>query len=334
MGRIKANRISTPKPANYWSQQTKKVIGAYIKEYQLDVPELPAIPAPATPPASTTEAHTLAECFKSWKRTWSVAQGTRDTREAHWRMLGRVLAPSTALASLTITRLREIQAALKADGLNPTSVNDVMFKTLRRCLEHAVETGWLPGNPAAKLKPLKRTQTIRQQPSWEEAWKLIEEVCRVSPESGEILNFMLAFGIGQKEVKNLRGEHIDFERGVVSFVRQKTGKAFQVPIFDHGKVILQALRASGRIQTGKPVFVWRDPERALHGACERLQMPVYTPRALRRTFIIRALEQGADPRVVAKWQGHRDAKLILDTYGAYVSKEHEQAQIAKLTERK
>jgi len=117
---------------------------------------------------------------------------------------------------------------------------------------------------------------------------------------------------------------------VVSFVRQKTGKAFHVPIFEDGKPVLEALKAAGRTQTGKPVFAWRDPEQALHGACERLKTQVYTPRALRRTFIIHALEHGVDARVVAKWQGHRDAKLILDTYGAYVSKEHEQAQIAKL----
>ena len=63
-------------------------------------------------------------------------------------------------------------------------------------------------------------------------------------------------------------------------------------------------------------------------------MPIYTPRALRRNFIINALEHGADSRVVAKWQGHRDAKLILGTYGNFVSKEHEKAQIAKLTDKK
>ena len=224
-------------------KQAQKVIDYYVKEYQIDEPQDPGHPtaAPATP-AKGIEEHTLAECFDAWKRTWAVAQGTSETREAHWRMLGRVLKPNTGLEALSITRLKEAQAALKADGLAPATVNDVLFKTLRRCLEHAVEAGLLVENPAAKLKPLKRTQTIRQQPAWAEAWKLVEEACQQAPESGELLRFMLAFGVGQKEVKNLRGEHIDFERDVVHFLRQKTGKVFDVPILEHAKPILEALR--------------------------------------------------------------------------------------------
>jgi integrase len=315
-------------------KQAQKVIDHYVKEDQIDEPEDPGHPAAAPAiPGKAVEGHTLAECFDAWKRTWAVAQGTRETREAHWRMLGRVLKPNTGLEALSITRLKEAQATLKADGLAPASVNDVLFKTLRRCLEHAVEVGWLLENPAAKLKPLKRTQTIREQPSWADAWKLVQEVCQQAAQSGELLRFMLAFGVGQKEVKNLRGEHIDSERGVVHFLRQKTGKVFDVPILEHAEPILGALRAAGRIKTGKTVFTWRDPEQALHGACERLGMAKYTPRSLRRTFIIHALEHGVDARVVARWQGHRDAKLILDTYGNFVSKEHEKAQIAKLTEK-
>jgi integrase len=325
-------------------KQAQRVIDAAIKKHQIDEPEDPGHPqaaqeklkttvaAPARPPVkATTTGRTLSAVYTAWKKTWTCAEGTKDTRGYRWKMLGRVLSADTALSDITFTRLKEIQAALQTDGLSPSTVNDVMGKVLRLCLEHAVEAGWLTENPAAKLKPLKRTQVIRQQPTWEEAWKLIEEVNNQAPESGEILRFILAFGVGQKEVKNLCGEHIDLQRHVVNFVRQKTGKAFSVPIFEHAKPLISSLVTAGRIQAGVPVFAWRDPDQALHGACERLKMQEYTPRSLRRTFIINALEHGIEARVVAKWQGHRDAKLILDTYGAFVSKEHEQAQIAKLT---
>ena len=46
------------------------------------------------------------------------------------------------------------------------------------------------------------------------------------------------------------------------------------------------------------------------------------------------LSNGVDARVIAEWQGHSDAKLIPDTYGNYVSKEHEKAQIARITRKK
>lgn len=330
---LKTTDLETAKMKDfrYWQRQANKVIQATIKENGLDVADtVPTCVQAETPAKSGRDSHTLAETFGSWKRTWTCSQGTKDTRGYRWKMLARVLNPETTLDALTLPRLREIQAALQTDGLSATTVNDVIGKVLRLCLEHSVEKGWLPENPAAKLKPLKRAQTIRLQPSWDEAWKLVDEVCRVSHESGELLRFMLAFGVGQAEVKSLKGEHIDLGRSTISFVRQKTGKLFTVPVFPHAKPVLEALKTAGRIQTGKPVFAWRDPEQALHGACERLKMQVYTPRALRRSFIIRCLEQGIDARVVAKWQGHANAKLILSVYGAYVGKEHEAAQIAKL----
>jgi len=56
----------------------------------------------------------------------------------------------------------------------------------------------------------------------------------------------------------------------------------------------------------------------------------YEPRALRRCFIIHCLESGIDPLVVARWQGHKDAKLIFSVYGNQVNAEHERREAGKL----
>jgi hypothetical protein len=56
----------------------------------------------------------------------------------------------------------------------------------------------------------------------------------------------------------------------------------------------------------------------------------YEIRALRRVLIIRLLEQNVDPRLVAEWQGHRDATLIFRVHGKWISPEWRQAQIAKI----
>jgi hypothetical protein len=47
-------------------------------------------------------------------------------------------------------------------------------------------------------------------------------------------------------------------------------------------------------------------------------------------LIIRLLEQNVDPRLVAEWQGHRDATLIFRVHGKWISPEWRQAQIAKI----
>jgi integrase len=112
-------------------------------------------------------------------------------------------------------------------------------------------------------------------------------------------------------------------------LRRKTKKYFQLPIFPHAQELVRELVSQGSVKTGKPVFTWSNPRKALESACARLGLPRFSLRALRRAFIIHCLEQGLEPRVVAEWQGHKDAKLILDTYGKYVSREHAKAQAAK-----
>jgi hypothetical protein len=159
---------------------------------------------------------------------------------------------------------------------------------------------------------------------------VVAEMERYAPETAIIVSFMRDFGVGQAEVKYLLGEHIDLTAQVIHFRRKKTGKPFDVPIFGHAKPFIEQLKCEGRLQTGRPVVAWRNPREALAAASERLGLPAYEPRALRRCFIVHCLQQGIDPSLVAKWQGHKDAKLIFSVYGKYIDREYEWAQAEKL----
>ena len=64
---------------------------------------------------------------------------------------------------------------------------------------------------------------------------------------------------------------------------------------------------------------------SLIGACERLGLPHFDYRAVRRMFVTLALQRGIDVKVIAEWQGHRDGgKLILDTYSTLVTSHAEE----------
>ncbi len=54
-------------------------------------------------------------------------------------------------------------------------------------------------------------------------------------------------------------------------------------------------------------------------------------RSLRRTLIIHLIQQGIDTRLIAKWQGHAEATLILSRYGQYIDAEHEAEELKKLS---
>src|SRR5208337_3209130 len=149
-------------------------------------------------------------------------------------------------------------------------------------------------------------------------------------ETAVITGLMRNFGVGQAEIRYLLGDHVDTENGIIHFRRKKTGKLFDVPIFPHAKAFIKQLKNQGRFQMNQPVIKWRNPRKALEAACQRLGLPSYEPRALRGCFIVHCLQQGIDPRVVAKWQGHEDAKLIFTVYGKYIDPGYERAQADKL----
>ncbi len=80
------------------------------------------------------------------------------------------------------------------------------------------------------------------------------------------------------------------------------------------------------------MFKVKDPKKALNGACERLNFPHYSSRALRRCFITRAIELGVDFKTIASWQGHRDGGVLIARDYSHLRNEHSDAMAKKLTE--
>jgi integrase len=65
-------------------------------------------------------------------------------------------------------------------------------------------------------------------------------------------------------------------------------------------------------------------------SCRNLGLPCVEIRSLRRTLILHLIQQGVELRLIAKWQGHRDARLILSRYGEYIDADHEKKELEKL----
>jgi integrase len=209
------------------------------------------------------------------------------------------------------------------------------LRFLRAVFHLAVEAQVIAENPAIGLKLAKIDAAPRMTPTWDEFQAIVADIRKQkfnarSKQSTELVEFMGLLGLGQAEVANLRGEHFDFERMQITIVRQKTRKPFVIPIYPQAVELVMRLKSEGRIEFGQPLFNARSPEVALHRASKRLNLPRYSPRALRRMFIIRALEKGIDPRVVAAWQGHRDATLVLRVYGSHINRDHHQRMAALL----
>jgi integrase len=236
-----------------------------------------------------------------FKRTWAYGLGIK-VREVKLFMLRSWLAE------------RRKEQNLKAAGVNN------YLRMLHGLFALAVDLGAISENTARAIRLMREESPERLTPTWQQAQSLIESVKR--PESKMALSAMLLLGLGQAELRNLRGEHFDLERGCVVVRRQKTQKIFTVPIFPQARPLVKMMCDEGRLEHERQVFLVYNPREAITLACRRLGLPSFSPRSFRRAFIIRALEKGIDPRVVAAWQGHRDATLILRVYGHWINQDH------------
>lgn len=182
----------------------------------------------------------------------------------------------------------------------------------------AVRDRVIPISPARHLKYSKREKPIRLTPTFEEFKAVIADVRAQqfngdAQHSADFLEFMGLAGLGQAETSSLRRADVDFEAGRIITFRYKTSTGFAIPIFPQVRLLLTRL-CEGK-SNGDRLFNIRDAKKALAGACRRLGLPPFSQRSFRRMFITRAIEKGADVKVLAEWQGHKDGgKLILDTY--------------------
>ncbi len=269
----------------------------------------------------------LVERFRHESR--HLAPATREKFDFHFKVAARYLGFDEDIGAITLADLRQLKSNL-SDGRKPSTVNDIIFKALAALFRMALEDGLIERSPLENLKRAKRSEPDRAQPTWQQAQQIETEVGRHAPETKIIVGLMRSFGVGQAEIRFLHGEDVDEERSIIHFRRKKTGKSFDVPIFPYARPLVAKLKAEGRLQIGKPVVEWRNPRKCLASACERLGLPRFEPRALRRAFIIYCLQQGIDPRLVAKWQGHKDAKLIFSVYGKFIDLDYERTQAERL----
>jgi integrase len=190
-------------------------------------------------------------------------------------------------------------------------------------------------SPAAHLRSAKREKPIRLTPTFDQFKAIIADVRAQlfnadAQDSADFLEFLGLAGVGQAEAGSLRRGDVDFKIEQIITYRHKTNTGFAIPLFPQVRSLLERL-CEAKAYDGQ-VFKISDAKKALAGACRRLGYPPFSQRSLRRMFITRAIERGADIKVISQWQGHRDGgKLILDTY-SHVNPLHSQRMAQLMTD--
>ena len=206
---------------------------------------------------------------------------------------------------------------------------------LRDLFKRAVQDGLLRESPAEHLKAEKRKPPLRLTPTFEQFPAIITSVRsqkfngRDPEASADFLEAEGLLGLGQAELSSMTRQDVDLERNQISVHRRKTGERFVIPIYPQARALIEKLCDGKR--HNQRLFAIGDAKKALKNACDRLDLPPFSQRSLRRMFVTRAIEKGIDVKVIASWQGHRDGGLlILKTY-SHIQQPHAERMAALLT---
>jgi integrase len=245
--------------------------------------------------------------------------------------------PGGSLRQLRDIKPSEVRQFLSTEGSRGgKSLYNHHVLVARAVFQMAVDDKLIWSSPAAGIKQVKRDKPVRRTPSFEEFQRIVSDVraqvynadCADSADFIELLGLA---GLGQAEASSLTWGDVDWDRQQITTFRHKTSTGFVVPIYPQLRPLLKRLRGDSDPSPNKRVLKISDAKKALAGACERLNLPRYSQRSLRRMFITRASEKGVDVKVIAEWQGHTDGgKLILDTY-SHVTREHAKNMAALMT---
>jgi len=290
----------------------------------------PPNPEPPVTEKPTDEPPTLRLIIQRWRRGQEGrSEATLEKHDYTIGTLERYLPLDRPIGAYTAQDIRDALAEARKRKLKGQTINETILRLLRNAFDLAVEDRLIPSNPVSNVKGERRQPIIRKQLTWEEANRVLEDIRDRAPESYRQLKFMLLLGVGKAEAEGLTGGAVDWQQKQISFVRKKTREPFVVPIYPWAEEFVRELQP--RFRPGELVFNWRNPRKALITACTRCGVETMTTVSLRRTLIIHLLENGIEPRLVAKWQGHRDATLIHKVYGKHINAAHERAQLAKLS---
>jgi len=194
-----------------------------------------------------------------------------------------------------------------------------------------MDAGVIADNPMEKVTYRKIPKIVRLTPTPEQFEAIVADLRSQksnghgATDTADTVELAGRLGLGQAELAGICRKHIDLDAGVIKLFRRKTTSAFSIPIFPRAREIVVRRLANMTDDPDARLLPHYNFRKALEGVCQRLNLPKFEPRALRRFHITQALRAGVDAPTVASWQGHRDGgALVLRTYGDEVRMDHSQ----------
>jgi integrase len=264
---------------------------------------------------------TLHQAIEAYRSVMKGASGTKTYKTDYLDKFKKAFKANVKVSEITTHDLRLFLK--KFEDLSAPTRNHIIT-VMREVFASAVEKRIISAD-ASPMNPIKffkvGDKVKRITPSYDQFLAIVESIrsqklADTAQVSADLVEFMGHAGLGQAECDGLCWQDIHLgEPGHITVIRQKTKKQFSIPLYPTLRPLLERLNEARPNKDPKEkVFSVRNPKKALESACKRLHYPAFTARSLRRMFITTARRNGVPVQHVAKWQGHRDVKMILKVY--------------------
>jgi site-specific recombinase XerD len=204
--------------------------------------------------------------------------------------------------------------------------------SVRRLLRHLVDSGALPGNPAAAVKEMKRMPAVPRGLSTAQVRKIMREIeLRQDRRAGAIIGLMVYGGLRVSDVVGLELQDVTIgpRSGQVICRNGKGNKQRRVPLPVEARRLLTAYLESRPPTDSQSIFIGeRGPLtdvgiRALCAKYSAITGVKFTPHVLRHTFAHRFLENSGNDLVsLGQILGHES----LNTTALYTKRSQDDLQ--------
>jgi integrase len=200
-------------------------------------------------------------------------------------------------------------------------------------------------DPYATLKP-RPSQKQRVKPfTTEEIIKILEGFHRLCPPYLPFVSFLFMTGCRSSEAVGLRWQHIDFDRAELTIsesmpidrngngytkIRKgtKTDNVRCLRLSEDLISLLQSIKPDGNLYdilvfqspAGKTIDIKNFRKRQWEAVLEEMGIPYRKPYATRHTNLSHAIEQGTPLTGVAYLAGHRNTRMVMETYGHMINR--------------
>jgi len=240
---------------------------------------------------------------------------------------------------ITVKQVEDYKSARRrAKGRSGKPVSEATVNrelcAVKVILKKAVAWGRLDSSPAAEVKTFKETPDTTRLLEVHEIERLLHEV----PENlRAMVSVVVNAGLRSAELYRLQWRDIDWERGELTVASRRGGatknhESRRIPMND---TLMEDLRRHPRTLNSPYVFCnsqgkpYSNVRKSLKLAAERAGIEGFVGfHQLRHAFCLHAQMQGAYPRMVQGWMGHKS--LATTERYAHVSPDHEKAAIQRL----